>query len=169
MAMNVGDAREGEPVSEINTTPLIDVMLVLLIMMIVTLPPQRHAVKLETPLPCPDCILPDHQLRPVTISVAFDGGISWNGEPVQREELRQRLAAEALGTWPAAWHLVLIVLIPKPDGDRRPIGLFPTAIRIWTRARSTVARLGGPQCPSMLLRGQGHGGTAGGLDGLVQG
>ncbi len=109
MAMNVGDAREGEPVSEINTTPLIDVMLVLLIMMIVTLPPQRHAVKLETPLPCPDCILPDHQLRPVTISVAFDGGISWNGEPVQREELRQRLAAEARKSMPAEIHI-------RPDG-----------------------------------------------------
>jgi len=109
MAMNVGDAREGEPVSEINTTPLIDVMLVLLIMMIVTLPPQRHAVKLDTPLPCPDCILPDHQPRPVTISVAFDGGISWNGEPVQREELRQRLAAEARKSMPAEIHI-------RPDG-----------------------------------------------------
>ena len=109
MAMNVGDAREGEPVSEINTTPLIDVMLVLLIMMIVTLPPQRHAVKLETPLPCPDCIFPDHQLGPVTISVAFDGGISWNGEPVQREELRQRLAAEARKSMPAEIHI-------RPDG-----------------------------------------------------
>ena len=109
MAMNVGDAREGEPVSEINTTPLIDVMLVLLIMMIVTLPPQRHAVKLETPLPCPACIYPDHQLGPVTISVAFDGGISWNGEPVQREELRQRLAAEARKSMPAEIHI-------RPDG-----------------------------------------------------
>ncbi len=109
MAMNVGDAREGEPVSEINATPLIDVMLVLLIMMIVTLPPQRHAVKLDTPLPCPDCILPDHQRKPVTISVAFDGGMSWNGEPVQREELRQRLAAEARKPMPAEIHI-------RPDG-----------------------------------------------------
>ena len=53
MAMQVGAAQEGEPLSEINTTPLIDVMLVLLIMIIVTLPPQRHAVKLDTPLPPP--------------------------------------------------------------------------------------------------------------------
>ena len=50
------------------------------------------------------------------------------------------LAAEALGTWPAIWHLVLIVLIPKADGGRRPIGLFPTLIRIWMRARNEVAR-----------------------------
>ena len=47
MAMNVGGSREGEPVSEINTTPLIDVMRVLLIMMILTSPPQSHA---QTPL-----------------------------------------------------------------------------------------------------------------------
>ena len=53
MAMAVGPAAEGDPLSEINTTPLIDVMLVLLIMLIVTLPPQRHAVKLDTPLPPP--------------------------------------------------------------------------------------------------------------------
>ena len=53
MAMQVGEHQEGEPLSEINTTPLIDVMLVLLIMIIVTLPPQRHAVKLDTPLPPP--------------------------------------------------------------------------------------------------------------------
>ncbi len=51
MAMNVGAAREGEPLSEINTTPLIDVMLVLLIMLIVTLPAQRHAVKLAHRFP----------------------------------------------------------------------------------------------------------------------
>jgi biopolymer transport protein ExbD len=105
MAMNVGDAREGEPVSEINTTPLIDVMLVLLIMMIVTLPPQRHAVMLDTPVPCPECIPRDHLHEPVTISIAFDGGISWNGASVQREELRQRLAAEARKPTPAEIHI----------------------------------------------------------------
>ena len=50
------------------------------------------------------------------------------------------MAAEVLGDWPAAWRLVMIVLIPKPDGGRRPIGLFPTPIRIWMRARAAVAR-----------------------------
>ena len=48
--------------------------------------------------------------------------------------------AETLGIWPQVWHLVMIVLIPKADGGRRPIGLFPTLIRIWMRARSPVAR-----------------------------
>ena len=52
MAMNVGFARDGEPVAEINTTPLIDVMLVLLVMLIITLPQQNHAVNLDTPIHC---------------------------------------------------------------------------------------------------------------------
>ena len=50
------------------------------------------------------------------------------------------LAAERLGCWTAACNLVLIVLLPKPDGGLRPIGLFPTLIRIWMRARATAAR-----------------------------
>ena len=95
MAMNVGEAREGEPMSEINTTPLIDVMLVLLIMLIVTLPPQRHAVKLDTPLPCEGCPQPDGRPEPVTVAVDFNGAITWNGAAVSRAELRQRFAVEA--------------------------------------------------------------------------
>ena len=50
------------------------------------------------------------------------------------------LAAEALGAWSEALDLVLIILLPKPDGGLRPIGLFPTMIRLWMRARATVAR-----------------------------
>ena len=49
-------------------------------------------------------------------------------------------ALETLGTWTAAFNLVLIVLLPKSDGGLRPIGLFPTIIRIWMRARVSIAR-----------------------------
>jgi len=49
-------------------------------------------------------------------------------------------AAELLGGWPRRLWLVLIVLLPKTDGGRRPIGLFPGLIRIWSRARRMVAR-----------------------------
>ena len=50
MAMQTtGSNTEGEPMMDINTTPLIDVMLVLLIMFIITIPPQTHAVKLDLP------------------------------------------------------------------------------------------------------------------------
>jgi biopolymer transport protein ExbD len=94
MAMSVGDRREGEPVSEINTTPLIDVMLVLLVMLIIALPPQRHAIKLDTPVPCKGCEKDDTLPDPVTIAVDFDGRIKWNNVEVSRAELDQRLAAE---------------------------------------------------------------------------
>jgi len=60
-------------VSEINTTPLIDVMLVLLIMLIVTLPPQRHAVKLDTPQPCKTCEKDINQPDPLLFAIDFRG------------------------------------------------------------------------------------------------
>ena len=50
------------------------------------------------------------------------------------------MAAQMLGQWPLLWQLVLIVLLPKSDGGRRPIGLFPTTICIWMRSRSEIAR-----------------------------
>ena len=54
MSMNVGDSGgEGEPMVEMNTTPLIDVLLVLLVMLIITIPIQTHAVKLDMPPPNP--------------------------------------------------------------------------------------------------------------------
>jgi biopolymer transport protein ExbD len=97
MAMAVGPAAEGDPLSEINTTPLIDVMLVLLIMLIVTLPPQRHAVKLDTPLPPPpDAPPPPPDLPdPIRIMVDFDGSILWNGVMVNRNQLDRNLKTEA--------------------------------------------------------------------------
>lgn len=97
MSMAVGERDEGEPLSEINTTPLIDVMLVLLIMLIVTLPPQRHAVKLDTPLPPPpnQPPPPDDMPDPVRIIINYNGVISWMGEDVTRNELDRRLKVEA--------------------------------------------------------------------------
>jgi len=110
MAMNVGDAREGEPVSEINTTPLIDVMPVLLIMLIVTLPPQRHAVKIDTPVPCKTCPPVTDQPDPITVSIDYSGGISWNGASITRADLDARFAAEARKAQQAELHIH-----PDPD------------------------------------------------------
>lgn len=95
MAMQVGALREGEPTSEINTTPLIDVMLVLLVMLLITLPPQRHAVKLDTPVPCPACETVEELPAPVHIAIDFDGRIKWNGVEVSRAGLSERLAVES--------------------------------------------------------------------------
>ena len=54
---------------------------------------------------------------------------------------------EKLGHWTDALDLVLIVLIPKADGGLRPIGLLPTVIRVWSRARAILARTWRQQSP----------------------
>ncbi len=110
MAVQAGFLREGEPLSEINTTPLIDVMLVLLIMLIVTLPPQRHAVKIDTPVPCKTCPPVIDQPDPITVSIDYGGGISWNGASITRAELDARFAAEGRKAQPAELHI-------HPDRD----------------------------------------------------
>jgi len=100
MAMAVGEREEGEPLSEINTTPLIDVMLVLLIMLIVTLPPQRHAVKLDTPLPPPpnQPPPPDNLPEPIRIIINYNGVINWGSEEVSRAVLEERLRLKLRAT-----------------------------------------------------------------------
>ena len=93
MSMSVNTGGNDGIMVDINTTPLIDVMLVLLIMLIVTLPPTRHAVKLDTPLPPPPNQpppppdLPD----PIRIYVDFDGSIYWNGVVVGDGQLESDL------------------------------------------------------------------------------
>jgi len=86
MAMNVGNASgEGEVMVEMNTTPLIDVMLVLLTLLIITLPIQTHAVKLD--MPRPNQKPPPTPPVVVTLEVDFDGTILWNGTAVDRATL----------------------------------------------------------------------------------
>jgi len=83
MSMSVGNASgDGEVMVEMNTTPLIDVMLVLLTLLIITLPIQTHAVKLDMPTPnqTPPTVIPES----VDLTVDFDGTVSWNGTPVDR-------------------------------------------------------------------------------------
>ena len=84
---------EHKPMGEMNTTPLIDVLLVLLVMILIVLPPPRHAVKIDTPFPCPAC--ENNPLEPALIVVEFDGSYTWNGIPIDRPTLEAMLAAEA--------------------------------------------------------------------------
>ncbi|HEX8257227.1 MAG TPA: biopolymer transporter ExbD [Allosphingosinicella sp.] len=90
MAMSTG-AAEGEPMMDINTTPLIDVMLVLLIMFIITIPIQTHAVKLDLPVDDPNQVQPP--IDPVKNKITVDpaGIVFWNGAPVNAVTLRQYL------------------------------------------------------------------------------
>jgi biopolymer transport protein ExbD len=81
MAMNVGPASgDNEVMVEMNTTPLIDVMLVLLVMLIITIPIQTHAVKLN--MPNPHAPPPTTQPTIHTLVVDFDGTITWDNAPV---------------------------------------------------------------------------------------
>jgi len=97
MAMKIGSGsgtQDPDVMVDINTTPLIDVMLVLLIMLIITIPIQTHAVKLNMPvgIPPPPLVPPEV----VTIEVDFDGTLIWNGRVVpDRQELEARLRAAA--------------------------------------------------------------------------
>ena len=97
MAMNIGSSggnSDPEVMVDINTTPLIDVMLVLLIMLIITIPVQTHAVKLDFPPPKPPIPNQPPPAPPVIVEIAvdFDGTIGWNNEIVKdRADLESRL------------------------------------------------------------------------------
>jgi len=94
MSMKLGGEDDLDEMVDINTTPLIDVMLVLLIMLIITIPVQLHAVNLNMPFghPPPPPVPP----QVVQIDIDFDGTISWNGVVVpDQATLDQKLAAAA--------------------------------------------------------------------------
>ena len=80
MGMSVGSADEGGMMIEMNTTPLIDVLLVLIVMLIITIPVQTHAVKLDLPRPNPT--QPETTPEVIDLVVDFDGTLLWNNQPV---------------------------------------------------------------------------------------
>jgi biopolymer transport protein ExbD len=80
MSMNVSQSGGDEEMCDVNTTPLIDVMLVLLVMLIVTLPVQMHLTKLDLPPPNP--IPPPNPPPSIYIDIDPDGTIVWNNEPL---------------------------------------------------------------------------------------
>ena len=100
---------EPRPMIEMNTTPLIDVMLVLLIMLIITIPIQTHAVKFDVPT-CTNCPKPDVIKNEVAITRA--GAILWNGQEVGEDGLRYELAL--IRRMPTAPELHL-----RPDAEAR--------------------------------------------------
>lgn len=107
MGMNAigGGVHEPEVLTEMNTTPLIDVMLVLLVMLIITIPIQTHAVKMDLPIgPPPPAATPPPV---VNIDIDFDGTISWNGETVpDRASLDARIGAAAAQILQPEIHLL---------------------------------------------------------------
>ncbi len=89
MAMSASSGGSDEPMMEINTTPLIDVMLVLLIMFIITLPPPTHAVKIDLPQDCAPNCPPPPIIKPTknVVYIAPNAAVMWNGAPVDDRTL----------------------------------------------------------------------------------
>ena len=93
MAFSTGN-ESGGPMAEINVTPLVDVMLVLLIIFMITAPLMAHKVQITLPEATLDNP-PEDANRPITLAIKDNGAVFWNDEPVQREILESRLAVEA--------------------------------------------------------------------------
>jgi biopolymer transport protein ExbD len=107
MAMSVGSGGDDEPMMDINTTPLIDVMLVLLIMFIITLPVMTHAVKLDMPQTNSQPQNPTETIEPIRIDIDWDGSVVWNGSLVQLDQLESYFRTES-------------ARVPQPELHVRP-------------------------------------------------
>jgi biopolymer transport protein ExbD len=105
----------GEPIAEVNTTPLIDVMLVLLIMFIITIPLQTHAVKMDLPAG-----VPPPGAEPETHRLFMDGRgvLSFDGAPVAEPALGGRLAAMQAANPLAVLHFQVDGQARNEDFDR---------------------------------------------------
>jgi biopolymer transport protein ExbD len=108
MAISMGSSAEGEPIPDMNTTPLIDVMLVLLIMFIITIPVQTHAVKLDLPVNANTPTNVDPVFNQVDID--FLSNIYWNKQEVDLVTLRGYMRQAA-------------AIEPQPELRLRPEGL----------------------------------------------
>ncbi len=98
-----GKGGDPDVMMDINTTPLIDVMLVLLVMLIITIPIQLHAVNLEMPVGVP----PDNLVKPEKVRIDIDGRsvVYWQGLPVTAQELDEKMSLAAQQPVPPEIHL----------------------------------------------------------------
>lgn len=94
MAMSVGN-NEGGVNSEINITPLADVMLVLLIIFMITAPLAAHQIKVTLPMANPHTKKVENKAPPIDLAVKQDGSMFLNDQPVSEAELRAKLAVTA--------------------------------------------------------------------------
>ena len=98
MAFSSGNS-SGGPMAEINVTPLVDVMLVLLSIFMITAPLMSHKIKVELPeanLDKKDDLAPE--VPPITLAITQEGKLYWNDEPVTTQLLESRLSVEAQKT-----------------------------------------------------------------------
>ena len=103
MSSPIGPSEEMDVIMDINTTPLIDVMLVLLVMMIMTIPIQLHAVKLELPVGRP----PVNSIKPEIIQIDIDAksSVHWQGQTVALDQLEENMRQSASAATQPEVHL----------------------------------------------------------------
>jgi biopolymer transport protein ExbD len=104
MSMNVGSSGSDEPMMDVNTTPLIDVMLVLLVMFIITIPPTKDATKLDMPVNTPPTS-PTEPPQIINLVIDFDGTYYWNGEVLSLAQIEERFAVESRRTVQPELHI----------------------------------------------------------------
>lgn len=90
MAFSSGSGKG--PMADINVTPLVDVMLVLLIIFMITAPILTHKVKIDLPQPNPDVVTPDNPPDPIRLKIDQAGALYWNDTPVDESGLKAQLA-----------------------------------------------------------------------------
>ena len=93
MAFSSGNS--AGPMSEINVTPLVDVMLVLLIIFMITAPILSHKVRIDLPQPSATPRPPDNPVDPIHLQIKQDGSLYWNDTPVDEAGLRAQIAVVA--------------------------------------------------------------------------
>ena len=97
MSVSLGGDSTG-PMSEINVTPLVDVMLVLLIIFMITAPLMSHTVTIELPIANPNAKTPDAKTPPLDLAIKLDGSLYFDDHAVNDAELRAKLLVEAQKT-----------------------------------------------------------------------
>jgi biopolymer transport protein ExbD len=144
------DRGEPQPMAEINTTPLVDVMLVLLIIFIITAPLLTHAIRIDVPQARSE----SSPEKPQTITVAIDGAgrVFWNGEEIGRDALGKRFSDAASKSPQPELHL-------RADRDTR----YQVLAEVMSLARGAgVARIGfvtDPNAPSGAVAAPAGGGA----------
>ncbi|MGN2243558.1 ExbD/TolR family protein [Frateuria sp. GZRR33] len=86
------------PMADINVTPLVDVMLVLLIIFMITAPMLTHKVKIDLPQPNPNIVQPENPLEPIRLKIDRAGALYWNDTPVDELGLKAQMAVIAQQT-----------------------------------------------------------------------
>ena len=96
MAFSSGNS--AGPMADINVTPLVDVMLVLLIIFMITAPMLTHKVKIDLPQPNPNIVQPENPLEPIRLKIDRAGALYWNDTPVDELGLKAQMAVIAQQT-----------------------------------------------------------------------